>query len=857
MAESIHDWAVKLNMVRDEDSFSSAEKLMSNFTAATIKQNEKMRKSTEDRIKAEQMAVMRAEGEKLRRKHADPVALANEDATKAMERLDNLMSAKVIGADTYHKELEAIYSSYLKIEAVENDRINKAGLAFQAENIESEKSRLIELETLKRDILARSEAAEQQASERRLARIQAADLKQIEFERSSNVVLAQMRKHYEDQEIKARERKEELDSRLALKSQAAARMQRFESPEATYVRNLAKIRDDAAKAGSSTEVLARAKAELNAELQRQLALERQISPEQQEANRLLRLYGNQTHIITEDLRRLDVARANGLITLDAYNEATAEATRRQQAMRNGAGNLGYAVGELARGAEDFITVMSITGYNINSVGMAMRGASNNIGQAASLMGGPLLGAALSVTGILGGQLISSVWGASDAFDAQATSLRRLTEEYTRFNDAVSQQIDIQSNARQIQDKNFSVRDLDRSMREKENSIPNAKNERDKLIQEHAAFKNSLASTLIPTAEVKAVKDGIKQLKSELSVEERLLADQLEKQYEAINNRFAQQLENGDVRFEDVLKNYHKDMVSLENDLRTLTAKSRLENPTLDGSPDTFGPDITSTDNIKKLLDDKEKLDSMLTDYEGNLKKIEEADKKILAIETEINDLREARQTKINTFEVNELEPLYMKLQLAGAVEEWQQKEIESKQRLIELEKEYEDLGKEGLRIARERWEVENKIKDAEEAAARQRQVNEEMDNNELEFEKLKAMSEEALLMSQMTKEQKIQYEWAKKRAEIMESGIAGPADLENIFNNNAMARANELEQQWKDSAPKMSIDTVSKIQALGDANAQIMGAMGDTKDKAMIRELKAIKDAINNPRGGIKFVEVN
>jgi len=114
-----------------------------------------------------------------------------------------------------------------------------------------------------------------------------------------------------------------------------------------------------------------------------------------------------------------------------------------------------------------------------------------------------------------------------------------------------------------------------------------------------------------------------------------------------------------------------------------------------------------------------------------------------------------------------------------------------------------------------------------------------------------------LLMSQMTKEQKIQYEWAKKRAEIMESGIAGPADLENIFNNNAMARANELEQQWKDSAPKMSIDTVSKIQALGDANAQIMGAMGDTKDKAMIRELKAIKDAINNPRGGIKFVEVN
>lgn len=217
MAESIHDWAVKLNMVRDEDSFSSAEKLMSNFTAATIKQNEKMRKSTEDRIKAEQMAVMRAEGEKLRRKHADPVALANEDATKAMERLDNLMSAKVIGADTYHKELEAIYSSYLKIEAVENDRINKAGLAFQAENIESEKSRLIELETLKRDILARSEAAEQQASERRLARIQAADLKQIEFERSSNVVLAQMRKHYEDQEIKARERKEELDSRLALK----------------------------------------------------------------------------------------------------------------------------------------------------------------------------------------------------------------------------------------------------------------------------------------------------------------------------------------------------------------------------------------------------------------------------------------------------------------------------------------------------------------------------------------------------------------------------------------------------------------------------------------------------------------
>jgi len=127
-------------------------------------------------------------------------------------------------------------------------------------------------------------------------------------------------------------------------------------------------------------------------------------------------------------------------------------------------------------------------------------------------------------------------------------------------------------------------------------------------------------------------------------------------------------------------------------------------------------------------------------------------------------------------------------------------------------------------------------------------------------------------MSKLTEQEKQAYEFAKRRAEIMESGVAAPDALEDIFKTEMEAKINELTlknadftKQWESSAPTMAVSTATKAQAFADANKTIMNASGETKDKELIKEMRAVKDAmkaveevIRNPNRdrGVMLVEV-
>ena len=150
------------------------------------------------------------------------------------------------------------------------------------------------------------------------------------------------------------------------------------------------------------------------------------------------------------------------------------------------------------------------------------------------------------------------------------------------------------------------------------------------------------------------------------------------------------------------------------------------------------------------------------------------------------------------------------------------------------------------------------IRDAEREAENIKARDEDREKLDTLYETMKLKSDELLMVSKLTEEEKKSYEFAKRRAEILSTGAASPGELEAIFQNEMMAKRNDLEAEWKKTAPKLENDTATRVQALGDANKAIMQAMGDTKDKELIRAMKAVEDAIRNPNRdrGVILVEV-
>jgi len=856
MAESIHDWAVKLGMLRDEASFSAGEKLMENFTQSVIKNDNRVKQSAKERADAEKQARLMAEGEKIRQANLSPADSFEEKKV----HLGELYVSGAIGVETFT-------AAMVKLNA-EQDKVLGGAARLKAEG-------LFDQETRK---------------------------------------LLQEKHQYEETQAK----------------RSAARISGYNRQQ----------RQDAAR--EAAEALRIASVNSKAQLQIDGAFEqetRRLRTEQDayneevtEANRLLNRYGNLAVQAATDIQRLNAMLAAGTISAQQHGVAVTEATRRMNSMRGGAGNMGFAMGELARGAEDFITVMSITGFNIESVGMAMRGAGNNISQAANLMAGPMTGAVIGVAAILGGQLVSSFFKAGKAANNYSDAIERAIRVTSDFYNKQLEAVDLADRLKAVNNEQDPV--ANRA------TIKENIDELKKLEIEHAKAMNALnqnASTLQELLVPVDLSDKYDKLYAKFYADQPELVASFRQRFGDINKQFVEAAKGSP---EDALKAYRVQMKKLNEEIRS---GIDMVDPTDVGSDWFLGRDVGGMEvwdaeivnNAEAYLESTSELNAVMQKHNALSEEALDLERKRKEAQALLTAAKERQAAADSTFRVNTLEPLYEQLELAEAKTAADEASINRMNRLNQLQMEYGANGAEGLKLANDQLQMEQDITNAqaiktsqENTTSNQNNVNlanstsraetealqfnityyeernrlikegvdsiyamgiatakanqeqrlneakfqaEERKRQEAErialddaYEKMKLKSEELLMVSKLTEQEKLTYDYAKRRAEIFASMGMGPLTLEKtaaaeaVFRNEMMAKKNDFETEWKKSAAPMSIDAVSANKALGDASKSMMAATGETKDKELIRAMKAVEDAIRNPNRnrGVMLVEV-
>lgn len=798
MAESIHDWAVKLGMLRDEASFSAGEKLMENFTQSVIRNDNRVKQSAKERADAEKQARLMAEGEKIRQANLTPMASANESTIRSMERLDELFVQNAISVDLWEKELNKAYQTFLKLEAAEESRLSQAGMQIQSAGAEAEVERAQTLADLKADILERS-AEKERIHQARLSQEYATTIQmRKEQEQSYESDMAAMRDFYRQQEVEGvrQARADRLAAEETAERRLAARISGYNSQQR---RDAARTRAEEVRLASEA-----AKAKLlidgqyEQETRRLMMARNSYNATQDEANSLLRRYGNIAEDAAADIQRLNAMHEAGIISTERHGAAVAEATRRMNSMRGGAGNIGYAIGELARGAEDFITVMSMTGFKAESVGMAMRGAGNNISQAANLMIGPLYGAVIGVGAILGGQFLSSWLSAGKEVNKFNTYLERTTYLLSQIAKGATRDLEVKFAKEDLADSNFdqNAKNIKAATRDIERM--NA------AIKESEADVTAFISTIVDKALGGDIKKSIDKVFKELDqFSDPVVVDKFKQKFNQIQTTLAGSIADG-LDPDTAFKAYIERMQILANE---------IDMQQLQDAPASEGvvPIRTVMSDIVSEITSLKEINELNQEGLNRVRKLLETKKDLTAQEQKLKDMLEAQ----------------------------------------------EGLGRKMV---------------AEQIAANLKESETAYDALRVGADNLKLKSEELLMMSKLTEQEKLAYEFAKRRAEIMESGVAAPDALEDIFKTEMEAKINELTlknadftKQWESSAPTMAVSTATKAQAFADANKTIMNASGETKDKELIKEMRAVKDAmkaveeaIRNPNRdrGVMFVEV-
>lgn len=791
MAESIHDWAVKLGMVTDSASFSAAEKLQDNFTASIVKSNERIKASNEDRVRAEQQAQKMREGEKIRQANLSPEDLRDERKV----RLGGLYTAGAVDAQLFVKELNNINAAYTQQRSV----IEAAAAAEQAASAQSVRNATFNRE------------ARREASDRWKESIDAAG-------RASDVERRRTAQRLADEAVinSAIEDQIRIERNQSLIEEGAA--ERLNTIRASELRHI----------NNNNNAVNR-------------------------ATNLLRVYGNHANQVAIDIHQLNVARDRGTITERQHAVATTEATRRMQNARGGLGNLGYAFGEASRGAEDFITVMSITGFKAESIGMAMRGASNNISQATNLIAGPFAGALLGTGALLAAQFIPKLFGAADATTAWTDSLEYFIRVSSVATDKQQQLLDLNTR-------------LSAGLKEKDpfSNLANIKTDQSELKKleidgqvandKMKAQRDSLMRDLMPTS-LEAKYDAIlSKLGGRISTHFR---ERLKEVTDATAEAY---MSSGP---ENALKYFEGQMIKLN---ASINESVNQHNRTLTGSAGdqvvtgfaTGGMlwDAEAVNNSQAITEDAEKLSKSIEKYNeayDETRKIEIAREHALAaIELQLQNHR----LILNNYSADMLEAIHRQIDLADSRSESEELSLKHNQRLLELQKEYAELGNEGVQLANEQLAAEIQL---EEALKQKNSLKaQETENaNTLKSLKKDLMDvDELRMLERMTAEERKAYEWAKKRAEIMITGAASPGELEKIFAQQANFRMAELDLEFKKSHPAYQTAGSSLAQTTASMNSEILRGMGTTKDKDMLSELKAIKEALTNPRG-VKLVEVD
>jgi len=625
----------------------------------------------------------------------------------------------------------------------------------------------------------------------------------------------------------ANAKKEAADKQLAqdkadIAKRTAAFHKEYQDRVAARKAMIEASRDEAIEA---TQRRARAAIEATTEA------DKEANAARQRAVNILHSLEDATQRYTRTSDELRTHLAAGDITNEEYTAGLENIERRQRSMAGGANNVAYAIGNTVTGLEDFVTVLSITGFGMEGFSAATRSASNNVGQAVRSLGtaasaiyAPLVSIGMVLAGSTIPYLYKYVTGTEDAeestrkFEEALKSLQRTANYNTEVK---LNQLDAELRAKDILGLT-DVEDIDAKILDSENKIKRLNLEAAKMIEnlEAEAGKKILGNIAGGISQdfnliVDALGSELQSLDgSGVEVEKKL-----REEWGAATTRFFENVTT--LSAAEARTIFERDIADLQNDIQS--AVDSLPSSSRTKVLDAANGYMNSFINLYGMFNDAEVIDQ-----------IQAAEKELLSLSKEDSlDVLEKRR---------DIEAEIADLKLLQI----QRTEAEAKVSLKEKEEAEENIEK--ARLAR--MEEELKLRDELEAAARAQAEAMHLDQQamESELEKLKIQQHRNSLLGEENEAERKLLDLALKRKEIMESGLAAPDILEGLMNSELEAIAADLEEKIaKAEELTYAAAAMTEPQAYTSANRQMMEAMkkDDPKQQEMIDLLKAIKDHLS------------
>lgn len=523
--------------------------------------------------------------------------------------------------------------------------------------------------------------------------------------------------------------------------------------------------------------------------------------ERQKALALLNTTRSATQQVQIAIQQLNAAHASDTINAAEHAEGIENLNARMRSMQGGAGNMGYVVGNLMTGLEDFTTVISMTGFGMDGFAAATRSASNNIGQAirgigtaASAIYAPLVSIGAVLIGFAIPAIYRWVTGAEDATKAT----QKWADELERLKRILGYVASIEMNEFQTRKRVSAVDD-----------ITDSKDAADKI-------KNNIIDSEETAIKIKNMIADIEAAKLNMS-----------------RNLLPQKLED--------------DLNKIGKELDDAATKMFPDNP-------KGGISALLKDEYKKIQEEFNK-NLELMPVEDARAKLESDMKKFTEMIYTLKETYGLHETVLQDLIGHNETGIFNDL-ISSAPFLNDPEALDRIQSFTDKMKELGSIDSEGLR----KLQQELKMTDEEFSALTEKYKElrkwETPDENAHFMDDMLAADKEALLLQnkrntmlgdEFEAERKL-LDLALRRREIMESGLAAPDVLEGMFNAELEALAAQIEKDLNNIQDiQVKMDAQSQASAYTQANRMIIEVKNDGEEvrhKEMMDLLQAIRDVL-------------
>jgi len=549
--------------------------------------------------------------------------------------------------------------------------------------------------------------------------------------------------------------------------------------------------------------------------------DKQANATRQQAINLLNSLEDATQRFARTTDELRAHLEAGDITNEQYAQGLANIERRQRSMAGGANNMAYAIGNTVTGLEDFVTVLSITGFGMEGFSAATRAASNNVGQAVRSLGtaaaaiaAPLVSIGMVLAGAAIPAIYSYITGTEDAEKATRKweeSLKALIRTARLATDEVALQLNREETGRDIKGMKDPDAILDR-MKDTVSKIAKLQNELSGDEAELKAKAQGILSKIFTggtDGDFSRMVDTLSAAAADNPQQATDLEAMWREEYAKMQSEF---LDNAVTMGGDAAKaQLEQDMAALQGEMQTM-----LEGLSYDEQVSVL-QDSGSAQGLSDLLGGGNAFLNMFPDLMNEAAILDQ----IQAVTEEL-----AALSKEDT--------------------------IENKKKREELKSYHQELNQ--LMDQRKKAQEEERAANDEQARIEGVLTQQQIDS---ELRSLTIRQKKASLLGDENEAERALLDLAMKREQMGASGTIPDDVLNNLFNMELEAIATDLEKQIaKAEEITRAVGMATEPEAYTSANKQIMEAAG--KDKTKLQEqidlLKAIRDQLAS--GGTMTVEV-